>query len=302
MSKPFQFHSDIHLEFYTISDIKRKINRIITPDSDYCILSGDICKIILESHMYEILKYCADNFVKTYYIAGNHEYYSYDDENIKTIDELSLNLSELINKINSENHYGNVKFLDNDYDTFISQGKKYIIYGTTLWSKIPYRYEDTVLYQQLKDCINDYENIYVKHPENFNNENISPDYIRKLYDENIVKLTKFLDGLGSGNSGGSGDGEKDYKLIIASHHAPLNKRTSDPKYEINKHRFLNCAYASDLSDLIEKYSNKINYWIFGHTHFNSIIKHHGVKIISNQCGYKSQHGKIHYKQSGVLID
>lgn len=292
--KLFQFHSDTHFEFYECEKLKKKIKKIIIPNSENCILAGDICMINDIDKMEFILNYCSENFKKTFLISGNHEFYC--GEKIKTISELTDDLTNLINKINSRKN-GTIQYLNNNYGTITNQNKNEVkIYGTTLWSKVPRRYEDPKCYQMIKDSINDYKCIYID--RNLNNsdkckdtyiENIKPEDVRGWYEQNFESIKNFLDNEVS-------EGEK---IIIVSHHSPLNKGTSSPRFENEKTRFINLAYANDLYDFIKKYKNKISHWIFGHTHCNCNFEYEGVKIVSNQCGYKLQHGIINYNPSGI---
>lgn len=71
-----QYCSDLHLEFpHNFEFIKK--NPII-PIGDILILAGDILPFQLIEKQAEFLNYLADNFEKTYWIPGNHEYYGSD--------------------------------------------------------------------------------------------------------------------------------------------------------------------------------------------------------------------------------
>jgi hypothetical protein len=55
------------------------------------------------------------------------------------------------------------------------------------------------------------------------------------------------------------------KIIVITHHALLNKGTSDPDFEKKKRPF-NHAFATDLSST---FTDDILCWIFGHTHYST---------------------------------
>ena len=71
-----QYCSDLHLEFSHNFEFIKK-NPII-PIGDILILAGDILPFQLIDKHVDFLYYLADNFEKTYWIPGNHEYYGSD--------------------------------------------------------------------------------------------------------------------------------------------------------------------------------------------------------------------------------
>jgi len=74
----------------------------------------------------------------------------------------------------------------------------------------------------------------------------------------------------------------DEDVIIVSHHLPLYELI-DTTYVNN---ILNEAYATNLFDsIIDKYSNKIKYWISGHSHSECYKEVVGVKFIRKPIGY-----------------
>jgi predicted phosphohydrolase len=111
-----QFASDLHLEF---SENNRflKQNPLI-PSGDILILAGDIVLFRLIEQFMDFFKFCSDNFEKTYWIPGNHEYYQGD----------------LANRIGSfmEEIVPNVHLVNN---TSIDTGNTRIIFST-LWTPI----------------------------------------------------------------------------------------------------------------------------------------------------------------------
>ena len=68
-----QVYSDLHLEFY---DTFPKL----IPTAKYLILAGDI-GIINETFFSEFIQYVSKNWIKVFYILGNHEYYKHKDCN-----------------------------------------------------------------------------------------------------------------------------------------------------------------------------------------------------------------------------
>ena len=69
-------------------------------------------------------------------------------------------------------------------------------------------------------------------------------------------------------------------MVVITHHAPLTKGTSHPRFNgaIN-----NFAFASDQTTLV----NTVNgWWICGHTHYNNKIKMNNCTVLLNCRGYK----------------
>lgn len=77
-------------------------------------------------------------------------------------------------------------------------------------------------------------------------------------------------------------------LVVVTHHAPLKTGTSHPKFHWSR---LNCAFATDLPDLLHRTPVKV--WVHGHTHYNH--REHKV-LMTNQKGYESN------PDEGILFD
>lgn len=69
------------------------------------------------------------------------------------------------------------------------------------------------------------------------------------------------------------------KIIVVTHHLP-SYQCVPPEYNEDE---LNCAFASKLDYLFEKY--RIDYWISGHTHHSVDMMIHNTRCIVNPLGY-----------------
>lgn len=67
--------------------------------------------------------------------------------------------------------------------------------------------------------------------------------------------------------------------IVVTHHVP-SFRMQCPEYADSK---MNGAFTVELSDLIER--SDIDYWIYGHSHYNVDVKIGNTMCVSNQLGY-----------------
>jgi predicted phosphohydrolase len=116
-----RYFSDLHLEFIKPNKIKQFIQKIPSGMNEICILAGDIGNPYQEN--YDIfMKFISENFKKTFYIAGNHEYYN----KTKTI----LETNEFMQNYFQQFH--NISFLNNNFEIY----ENYCFIGTTLWSKV----------------------------------------------------------------------------------------------------------------------------------------------------------------------
>lgn len=68
--------------------------------------------------------------------------------------------------------------------------------------------------------------------------------------------------------------------VVVTHHCPI--LAEDPRYALNG---LSSAFTVDLEDFIK--ANDIDYWIFGHTHYNAPrdTKVGNTTLLTNQLGY-----------------
>lgn len=117
-----RYFSDIHLEFVQPHKIDRFIKQLPAPkENEICVLAGDIGNPYRTN--YDIFfKWISANFVKTFVIPGNHEYYN----KTKNISETNLHMEEYFSQ------YNNISLLNNSYEIY----EDYCFIGSILWTKI----------------------------------------------------------------------------------------------------------------------------------------------------------------------
>ena len=116
-----RYFSDLHLEFIKPNKIEEFIRKIPSGINEICILAGDIGNPY-QTNYNIFMKFISNNFKKTFYITGNHEYYN----KTKTIQETNEFMENYFQQFN------NISFLNNNYEIY----DNYCFIGTTLWSRI----------------------------------------------------------------------------------------------------------------------------------------------------------------------
>ena len=158
------------------------------------------------------------------------------------------------------------------------------ILGTTLWSEIPDH-----LYQTAASSMNDY-NLSYNHSKGETPRKLTPRETTLEFRRSFAWLQEQLQKVES----------KNLTAIILTHHTPLLKGTSDPKYDGSE---LTPCFSTDLGQLMQRYAKHIKAWAAGHTHYNFDLTHDasGVRVLSNQRGYKTG-SKVGYDPRGQIIE
>ena len=257
----FQFASDIHLEILeadgTFNEEDDETFRfLIEPAAPILILAGDILTPATKATQ-TFLNWCSRKFKHTLWIMGNHEYYS----------KTPMPMSHILEQYRSYCP-PNVHILDNE--TFVFEDVLFV--GSTLWSNIPEEDDHEIQYS-----INDYRMIY-----NDQHRRVCPAETRSRFQANLKYIEDTI------------DANPDKKIVIITHHSPLNKGTSFSDFE---GEVTNAAYATHI-DL--KKDDNVKFWICGHTHHNYRIKKGNYFVTSNQMGYFGEHTGITYEFQDVL--
>ncbi|HRW21596.1 MAG TPA: metallophosphoesterase, partial [Bacteroidales bacterium] len=122
------------------------------------------------------------------------------------------------------------------------------------------------------------------HVINYKDESLKPAQYNQLHEESLSFLKSEINKTGSG------------KVIVVTHHVP----TFFNYPQIYKGDILNEGFGVELFEFIE--TSKINYWIFGHHHFNTNAFTIGnTKLLTNQLGYVSRFEHELFRPDAVIM-
>ena len=158
--------------------------------------------------------------------------------------------------------FDNITFLDNSCEIYENR----CFVGTTLWSKIT-----NPIYE-----INDVFNI--------------PNFDFKKYNQLNKTSIDFLENALSNNE----------NCIVITHHMP-SQSLIDIKYKTPKMLPYNQWFYCDLDSLIETKKDKIECWIYGHTHTQSSKTIHGIPFLCNPNGYPNENQSVDFSKCVELV-
>lgn len=221
----FLIQSDLHLEFFQDSAFMAPQN----PGVDALILAGDICTVrTIDDHL-EFFKLCNERFKDVYYIAGNHESYSFDLEQT----------SWFITNFLLENSLDHFHYLDNTYHI----NGDVLILGTTLWTDL--NKGDPYSKIVAMKGMNDYRVIkmgknYLMPNDTIYLHDIAMRFIKDTIESKVVKGKK---------------------IVVISHHPPTWKCV-EQKYKTDP---LTHAFVSEQFEFIADHP-QIDLWCSAHIH------------------------------------
>lgn len=257
---PIHVRSDIHTEFWGDSTNKnlRQISHEINRDK-ILILAGDLGwphKRVYNA----LLRTFSQNWAHVFVIAGNHEYYQFENVHHKPTHGMPMDehlrvkrrgesMDEIEDDIRGICHlYPNVTFLQKDSVVF--RGIRFL--GCTLWTPSD---------ASLAHHMNDYR--YIK--------DFTPDVCNAIHADHVQWLKQKL---------AKKPQTAEYtRTVVVTHHLPSRQLMAE-KYMAHP---LNGFYMNDLDDLLEG----VDMWCCGHTHTAKYIIHSpsGAQCIVNPVGY-----------------
>jgi predicted phosphodiesterase len=250
-----QVYSDIHTEFY--NGFPR-----LPPLSKYLFLAGDIGKLCNQNYK-DFIAYCSKQWIKTFIVLGNHEFY----HSKKTYNKLLEEYREF------HSEFDNVILLEKD----IVKLEDFSIIGLTFWSYIHNeKYNVVNCTKQIKRHAS---NKYI----NKKTVALGIDGHNELF---IDSKTWLLDNY-----------DPSEKTIILTHYPITQKNTLQDRLIHNNNKRELDVFSTDLN--IKSETKLI--CISGHTHYSHDFIEGNVRYISNQIGYsvESEKNLSKFKQDGV---
>jgi hypothetical protein len=251
-----QFISDLHLEMTSEGFPTFPVT------APHLALLGDIGRVGTRKFA-GFIRDIAPKYITVLVVASNHEFYRGVYEDVK--DE--------IRKITDQ--HANVHFLD--CNVLEVQGVKII--GCTLWTHVPLACQSAV-----GSSINDYRLIYCRDMLGIPR----PFTVAETNELHRVEHEFILREIESSRETGK-------CTVVLTHHAPLMKGTSDPKFfgTPTSH-----AFSTDMADLM---GSPVVAWLHGHTHFNSPgTRMKGTLVTANQKGYIGESVGLAFRMEAFL--
>jgi len=248
------------------SDLHIEITPLSLPQNvweqvDVVVLAGDI------GTAKKALPWIQENvpeYIPAYWVFGNHEYYG---------GHLASSRIKAVRTLGEESR---IKILENRSIEF--HGVRFL--GCTLWTDCRIhenRFGSLVATQEIAARMNDYRRIRT-----------GGGYRRLRVSETICEHLNSVRWLRI-------ELAKPYEgpTVVVTHYAPLREclnEVGDP--------YLDGAYASDLSELIDEFEPDI--WVYGHTHEKRDFMVGNTRLISNPLGYVGYGEKTGFDPAFVI--
>lgn len=244
--------SDLHLE---VGNQYRTFH--IPVEAPFLILAGDIGRLQdYEGYLHFLATQC-DSFDMVFLILGNHEFYGLSRT-------AGLSLAHKLER--DERTHGRLNVL---HRTKLHIGPSLCILGCTLQSHI--RPENRI---QVERRMKDFQRI----------QNWSVEQHNEEHERDVDWLRNEIDSIQTRPEGT--DGPK--TILVITHHAPIRKGSSHPMHEKNP---WSDGFATDVIGLHNQ-TSRVDWWVYGHTHYTTQLRSQGVRLVSNQRGYVPDPGHM----------
>jgi predicted phosphodiesterase len=241
--------SDLHIEFTN--------NEYPTPqvECDVIVLAGDIGVGLNGIKLAN--KWNNELNIPIIIINGNHEYYG---NKLSYYDEYGHDFftGQHIRQLCCCNK--NVHFLENN--SVIIDGVRFL--GCTLWTdfRTDNNLEQSEEMREAKEFMSDYRVCYYE-----SRKLLTPQHTLEMHYKSKNWLNKELKKPFNG------------KTVVVTHHSPIL---------VGNYTDKNGGFCNRMDAFIKNHNQSISAWFFGHTHFCTELDVHGVRVVSNQCGYPKE--------------
>lgn len=270
MSTPVQILSDLHLEIDRIEGFDYERFKI-EPKAPTLALLGDI-GTVNNPRLFDFLRVQLAQFETVLYVMGNHEFYgetivSRTSATKDASADKVLSQNETIDKmkefeatITSERSHSSVGCFVLLHRATFQLSPDTTVLGCTLWSRL----DDDIA--DFTWAVTDFKSIRGMTPVLYNSLHESD---RTWLEGEICRLA---------------EDAPHSKIVILTHHAPTRELASDPKFAGGP---TETAFATELSEDAALWRPPVGVWAFGHTHWSCDFVRNGIRVLSNQRGYKS---------------
>ncbi|KAF5381580.1 hypothetical protein D9615_005590 [Tricholomella constricta] len=257
-----QVLSDLHLEFERLSNLEDSgydgdFYKFDFPArADTIALLGDI-GMTRDERLFDWLRVQLKRFKTVLFLSGNHEAYGSSlEESHGRLVQFCVECDALADNSPSERPPGRFILLDRMRHNLSAT---VTVLGCTLWSRL-----DPDKLDILRQSLNDF-----RHIENFNLA-----VYQSMHERDVAWLEHAIEEI-------SRD-EPTRKIVVMTHHAPTVRGTSDPRFLDGP---MNSAFATELVGS-GCWREQVKVWMFGHTHWSCDFEQAGVRVVSNQRGYR----------------
>lgn len=246
--------SDVHLRLIEAAEVERPFP---IPDADVAVVAGDVCDDLARS-LFWIGKFVRPH-MRVVTVLGNHEFYGYDvpgarREAAAISRDMDIDLLD-----DAVREIGGVRFV-----------------GGTLWTDFrlfensggPSQFDARSCMAASKRAFADYDEIWATEPSDARMSRLlSPRDTVSMHSDTVELMERVSLDTFEGPT------------VAVTHHAPFPLSVHQEYLD----KPTSAAYASDLTDLIERWQPSL--WVHGHTHMSFDYPVGRTRILCNPRGY-----------------
>lgn len=288
-----QICSDLHLEAWQETSWPRADvwRSLIIPSAPYLALVGDISTPGMiccnnapgPANLAAFLRWTSRRFSRVFIVPGNHELFSLSSRLMCSPGVSAQAIIQCITDICDSLPGVELLFRRS---VVIDDVR---IIGATLWSYIDLEHDQLV--SLVENCIADYHRILVEVEDGVSDsiqyrtlrasDTVRWHNVDKEFIKEEIRMAQLLG----------------QRALVLTHHAPTAMQTCKPEHTDS---VMNCAFATDLSELLEM--RGLHTWVYGHTHWNARLYIDDVFLVSNQFGYKRHGSDSEHEACGIAYD